>query len=116
MSEERIVKECPKCKSSDLIFVKQTRLFNCQTCSSLFNVKGAIFIPKEEVFNKMAHMSHEGVLKVMKDHKITPADAAMMQATVFELITDAYQNGFREGLLIGTKQNMYNLIKETKDG
>jgi len=107
------VKDCPKCKSEKILPVKGEHLLTCLTCAAVFHNNGAIFIPAEKPgYNKAATMSYEGVSKVLKDHKVTPAEAAMMQATIFEIVTDAYQNGFREGLLTGTKQNLYNLSME----
>lgn len=107
------MKECPQCKSADVVLLKEAGLYACQTCRKVFHLDGRVFIPMEKpVFNKASGHAHEGVLRAMEHHKVSPAEAAMIQATIFELVSDGYKNGFREGLLLGTKQTMYNLTKE----
>jgi hypothetical protein len=109
--------ECPICKSSEVVFMKQAELYSCQTCHQAFYQDGRVFVPASQpTFNKAADHSHEGVKRAMERHKISPAEAAMMQATIFELVSDGYKNGFREGLLLGTRQTMYNLTKEESRG
>lgn len=107
------MKECPACKSADIVLMKQAELYICQTCSKAFHSDGREFIPAEKpTFNKASAHAHEGMLRAMEHHNVSPAEAAMIQATIFELVSDGYKNGFREGLLLGTRQTMYNLTKD----
>jgi len=107
------MKECPACKSADIILMKQAEIYACQTCHKAFHADGRMFVPAEKpVFNKASKHAQKGVHKVMELHNVSPAEAAMIRATIFELVSDGYKNGFREGLLLGTRQTMYNLTKD----
>jgi len=107
------MKECPLCKSADIVFMKQAELYACQTCHKAFHSDGRVYVPAEKpVFNNASKHAHKGALRVMELHNVSPAEAAMIRATVFELVSDGYKNGFREGLLLGTMQTMHNLTKD----
>lgn len=111
------MKECPKCNSADMVLMKQAGLYACQTCHKAFHLDGRMFVATEKpVFNKASGHAHEGMQRAMEHHKVSPAEAAMIQATIFELVSDGYKNGFREGLLLGTKQTIYNLTVKGETG
>jgi len=110
------MKVCPKCNSSDMEYLKKMDLYACQTCATAYDKTGAQFIPANVPhFNKATEMAFTGVQRMVGKEKVNPAEAALMQATMYEFVSDAYNNGFKEGLLLGTRQNIYNLSLKKKE-